>query len=396
MSISRRTLLKSTAAGGLVLATAGLPSFAIGGQAKLKIGVMMPFSGTYAALGEAGTNGLKMALGERGDKLGGRDVELVMLDDESHPGRAPANATKLIKNDGVDVLFGTVHSGVAMGMVKVVRETGTTLVIPNAGAAAATGPLCAPNIFRTSFTMWQTAYPMGKVAFEKGHRKVVAMSWKYGAGKESVAAFKEAFEGEGGEVIKEIMVPFPNVEFQANLAEIASLKPDAVFVFFAGGGAVKFVKDYAAAGLRDSIPLLGSGFLTEGTIQAQGAAADGLQTTLHYADTLRRPANRRFRASYKKAFGKEADLYGVQGYDAGQLLAAGFEAVGGDADARDALFAAMEAAEINSPRGTMTFSKAHNPVQDIYLREVRNGVNEVVGVASKALADPARGCKLTV
>lgn len=106
---------------------------------------MMPFSGTYAALGEAGTNGLKMALAERDNKLGGREVELVMLDDESHAGRAPANATKLIKNDGVDVLFGTVHSGVAMGMVKVARETGTTLVIPNAGLAAATGRCARPT-----------------------------------------------------------------------------------------------------------------------------------------------------------------------------------------------------------------------------------------------------------
>lgn len=84
----------------------------------------------------------------------------------------------------------------------------------------------------------------------------------------------------------------------------------------------------------------------------------------------------------------------MQGYDAGQLLAVGFDAVGGDTGARDALYKAMESAKINSPRGTMTFSKAHNPVQDIYLREVRNGINEVVGVASKALADPARGCKL--
>lgn len=242
--------------------------------------------------------------------------------------------------------------------------------------------------------MWQTCYPMGKVAYDKGYRNVVAMSWKYGAGKEAVSGFKEAFEAAGGKVVKEILVPFPDVEFQANLAEIASLKPDAVFVFFAGGGAVKFVKDYAAAGLRDSIPLLGSGFLTEGTLQAQGEAAEGLQTTLHYADTLRRPANRRFRETYKKAYGKEADLYGVQGYDAGQLLAVGFDAVGGDTGARDALYKAMESAKINSPRGTMTFSKAHNPVQDIYLREVRNGINEVVGVASKALADPARGCKL--
>lgn len=398
MTIDRRTFLRAGGAAGALAAfgaVTGLPGrVALADATKLRIGVMMPFTGTYAALGEAGLNGLKLALAERGDRLGGRAVELVTLDDEADPARAPANASKLVKNDGVDVLYGTVHSGVAMGMVKVARETGTPLIIPNAGAAAATGPLCASNIFRTSFTNWQPAFPMGKVAHDRGYRKVVSITWKYGAGEEAIAGFKEAFEAAGGTVVKEILVPFPTVEFQANLAEIAALKPDAVFTFFAGGGAVKFVKDYAAAGLKDNIPLLGSGFLTEGTLAAQGAAAEGLLTTLHYADTLDNPANARFRAAYQKAFGKEADIYGVQGYDAGLLLAAGLDAVKGDTGAKAALYTAMEMAAIDSPRGALTFSRAHNPVQDIYLREVRGGQNVVLGVAASKLADPARGCKL--
>lgn len=394
MTIDRRSILKAGAA-GTALAAAGLPArVAIGATAPIKIGVMMPFSGTYAALGEMGTNGLKLALAQRGNMLGGRRVEFVTLDDESEPSRAPANATKLIKNDGVDVLFGTVHSGVAMGMVKVARESGTLLVIPNAGVAAATGALCSPNIFRTSFTMWQTAFPMGKVAYDKGHRKIVSISWKYGAGEEAVAAFKEGFEAAGGTVMKEIMLPFPNVEFQANLAEIASLKPDAVFTFFAGGGAVKFVKDYAAAGLNRTIPLLGSGFVTEGTLGAQGEAADGVLTTLHYADTLDLPANKAFQAAFAKTFKKDADIYAVQGYDAGLLLAEGAAATKGDFAAKDAMFAAMGKVVLDSPRGQMSFSASHNPIQDIYLREARKGRNEIVSVAAKALADPSRGCKM--
>lgn len=394
VTVNRRGLLGAGAALGVVGA-AGLPArVAFGGTAKIRIGAMMPFTGTYAALGEAGVNGLKLALAERGGKLGGREVEIIPLDDEADPSRAPANATKLVKGDGVDVLFGTVHSGVAMGMVKVVRETGTLLVIPNAGAGAATGPLCAPNIWRTSFTMWQPAEPMAKVAISKGYRKVVTITWKYGAGTESTDAFKGAFIAQGGKVIKEIEVPFPNVEFQANLAEIAALKPDAVFTFFAGGGAVKFVKDYAAAGLKDTIPLLGSGFLTEGTLAAQGEAAEGLLTTLHYADTLDIPANVKFRAAYKQMFGKEADIYGVQGYDAGALLAAGFDAVGGDGGAQAEMIKAMEAARINSPRGEMGFSASHNPIQDIYLRQVAGGQNKVIGIAATQLADPSRGCKM--
>lgn len=393
MNISRRGAL-TTGAAALGLAGLGLPRFAIGQTAPIRIGAMLPFTGTYAALGEAGLNGLKLAIAAQGGTLGGRPVEIITLDDESDPGRAPANATRLVKADGVDVLYGTVHSGVALGMVKVARETGALLVIPNAGAGAATGPLCAPNIFRTSMTMWQDAHPMGKVAHDKGYRRAVSITWKYGAGEESIAAFKEGFEALGGQVVKEITIPFPNVEFQANLAEIAALKPDVVFTFFAGGGAVKFVKDYAAAGLKDTIPLLGSGFLTEGTLEAQGAAAEGLLTTLHYADSLDLPANRSFRDQYRKAIGKDADLYAVQGWDSGLLLAAGLKAVGGDVRARDALVAAMAGARLDSPRGPVSFSAAHNPVQDIYLRQVRNGQNVVVGIAAPAVADPARGCKL--
>ncbi len=394
MTLNRRNMLKAGAATGAAMMT-GLPyRVAIGNTAKIKIGAMMSFTGTYAPLAEAGVNGLKLAIQMQGGRLGGREVEIVTLDDEAEPARAPANVMKLLKSDGVDVLFGPVHSGVALAMAKISRETNTPLIIPNAGVAALTGALCAPNIFRTSFTLWQPAFPMGRIAYDKGYRTAIGVSWKYGAGEESLAAFRESFEAAGGKVIKDILVPFPNVEFQANLAEIAALKPDAVFVFFAGGGAVKFVKDYAAAGLKTSIPLLGSGFLTEGTLDAQGADAEGILTTLHYADSLDTPANAAFREGYKASFGKEADIYGVQGYDAGLLLGEGLAAVKGDIGARDALYAAMGKAVIASPRGTMGFSPSHNPIQDIYLRQVRGGQNVVIGVAASALADPARGCRM--
>jgi branched-chain amino acid transport system substrate-binding protein len=219
------------------------------------------------------------------------------------------------------------------------------------------------------------------------------MSWKYAAGEEAVTGFEQGFAKAGGKVAKQILVPFPQEEFQANLTEIAALKPDGVFVFFAGSGALKFVKDYAAAGLG-SIPLMGPGFLTDGVLKEQGAAAEGLLTTLHYADALDTSENKTFRAAYRKAFSKDADVYAVQGYDAAQLLFQGMGAVKGDSTAKAELIAAMEKAVIKSPRGTFTLSKAHNPVQDIYLRQVKGGQEIVLGVAEKALADPAIGCKM--
>ncbi len=374
------------------LALAGA-TFGAAAQAKVKVGFMLPYTGTYAALGTAIENGFKLYVQEQGGKLGGREIEYYKVDDESEPSKAVDNINKLIKRDNVDVVVGTVHSGVVMAMAKVAKDSNTLLVIPNAGARAVTGPMCAPNIFRASFSNWQPGYAMGKVAGEKGAKKVVTVTWKYAAGDESVEGFKDGIKTAGGEVVKELTLPFPNVEFQALLTEVAAAKPDAVYAFFAGGGAVKFVKDYAAAGLGKSIPLYGPGFLTDGTLEAQGESAQGLLTTLHYADGLDIPKDKAFRTSYNAAYKMAPDVYAVQGYDSAQLLGTGLAAVKGDVAKRSDLVAAMEKAKIDSPRGTFTLSKSHEPVQDIYLRKVEGTQNKYAGVAVKALADPSPGCK---
>jgi branched-chain amino acid transport system substrate-binding protein len=363
-------------------------------QGKLKVGLMLPYTGTYAALGTSITNAFKLAIDEKGGKVGGRDVEYFTVDDESDPAKAPENANKLIKRDQVDVLVGSVHSGVALAMAKAARDNNTLLIIPNAGADDITGPLCAANIFRTSFSNSQLGIAMGKVMAEQKKKTAVTLTWDYAAGKESTGGFKEAFEQGGGKVVKELFLPFPQVEFQSYLTEMAALKPDVVYVFFAGGGAVKFVKDYAGAGLNKTIPLVGPGFLTDGTLEAQGESAQGLLTTLHYGDGLNNPKNNAFRAAYMKAYKSEPDVYAVGGYDAAQLLIVGMNAVKGDASKRAELVKAMEAAKLDSPRGPMALTKSHNPIHDIYLRKVEGKENKVVGVAVKNLTDPPRGCKL--
>ena len=167
-----------------------------------------------------------------------------------------------------------------------------------------------------------------------------------------------------------------------------------MYIFFAGGGAVKFVKDYAAAGLKKSIPLYGAGFLTDGTLEAQGADADGLFTTLHYADSLASARDNAFRLAYAKSFKLQPDVYAVQGYDAAQMLGVGLNAVKGDISKKAEFAAALKNAKIDSPRGVFTLGKSHNPVQDIYLRQVVGKENKVISVASKGLADPGRGCKM--
>lgn len=359
---------------------------------KVKIGFMLPYSGTFAPLGVAITNGFKLAVDESGGKIAGREVEYVSLDDESDPAKATDNANRLIKRDNVDLIIGTVHSGVGAALAKVAKDSNTLLLVPNAGANEITGVFCAPNIFRTSFSNWQPSYALGEHVAKSNLKTVVTLTWKYSGGDQIIQGFKESYEKNGGKIVKELYLPFPNTEFQSYLTEIAALKPSAVYVFFAGGGAVKFMKDYEAAGLKKTIPLYAV-FLTDGTIDAAGPAAQGIVTTLHYGDGLTNPKNVAFRKDYAIKYKLQPDSYAVQGYDSAQLFIQGMNAVKGDLKKRADLVKAMETAKVNSPRGMFTMSKAHNPIQDIYVRKVIGTENVITGVAVKALEDPAKGCR---
>ncbi|MCW8207747.1 ABC transporter permease [Verminephrobacter aporrectodeae subsp. tuberculatae] len=384
--ISRSAVLVGAASTGLLR-----PSSARAQSGRVRVGLMLPYTGTYAQLGVAIENGVRMAIDQQGGLLGGRAIEWFKVDDESEPGKGVENASKLVQRDKVDVLIGTVHSGVQMGIQKVARDTGVLNLIPNAGVHAATRALCCANVFRTSFSNAQPTLALGKAMVDRGHRRAVWITWKYAAGDEAFEGFKQSYTAAGGSIVKELGLPFPNVEFQALLTEIAALKPDAVACFFAGGGAAKFIRDYVAAGLKNKIALYGSGFLTEGMLDAAGPAAEGIITTMHYSDSLDTPRNKQFRLEYAKTFRSQPDVYAVQGYDTGLLLVQGANAVKGDLSAKPALYKALEAAVIDSPRGKWRMSRAHNPVQDIYLRRVENGENKVIRVGGHGRATRSAG-----
>ena len=394
MTTRRLVLTRGAAVIGAASTSLLLPSIVRAQSNKVRVGLMLPYTGTFGQIGVTIENAFRMALDEKGGKLGGREIEWFKVDDESEPSKGVENAQRLVQRDKVDVLIGTVHSGVQMGIHRVVREAGVLNLIPNAGVHAATRALCAPNVFRTSFSNSQPTMALGKPMVDKGLKKAVWITWKYAAGDEAFEGFKESYTKAGGTIVKELSLPFPNVEFQALLTEIASIKPDAVACFFAGGGAAKFIRDYAAAGLKDRIPLWGSGFLTEGVLDAAGAAAEGVMTTLHYSDSLDTARNKQFRLNYAKGFRMQPDVYSVQGYDTGLLLSQGLATVKGDIANKQALYAALESQSIDSPRGKWTMSKSHNPVQDMYLRRVENKENKVLGIAAKALADSGAGCRI--
>ena len=202
----------------IALAAAASGSSAMA-QEKIKVGFMLPYSGTYAALGNAIENGFRMYVGEQGGKLGGREIEYFKVDDESDPAKATDNVNRLIKRDKVDVIVGTVHSGVQMAIQKVVAESGTLSIIPNAGVHAVTRNACLPNVFRTSFTMGQPTVALGQAMIERKARRAVWVTWNYPAGADSLEGFREGYVKAGGSIVKELKVPFPSTDFSAVLAD---------------------------------------------------------------------------------------------------------------------------------------------------------------------------------
>lgn len=371
---------------GLLLMLACL-SGAQAQNTRLRLGVMLAQSGPFAPAARSVENGFRLALAESGGRLGGREIEWVRGAD-FQDGEQAAEAVRRLLADKVDVVLGAGHSGVAEAVVRVTRAAGVPHLVPDAGLASLTGALCASNVFRTSFSNWQSGYAMGiELGRRAGVRSVATVAWHHAAGEEFVKGFRDGFLRGAGRVAQEFWVPFPATDFQGPLAAIAALRPGATFAVFAGAGAAKFITDYDRAGLRKTVPLVGSGFLTEGVLGSTGKAAEGIETVLHYGDGLQTPKNKAFSLAYAKAHQNAPDVHAVAGYDSAQLLAAGLRAVEGDASRRGALFAAMRRTPIDSPRGVWRLSASHNPVQDHYLRRAGGTENRVMGIAVRKLDD---------
>ena len=381
----------------LSLAVLGAPAWAAD---PVKLGLVLPYSGVYAALGDHITNGLTLALEEAGNQVAGRSFEVLKQDDQVNPQVGLRVTKKFIQQDGVDFLIGPVASHVAIAMSKAAADSETFLIIANAGADQLTRELCSPFIFRTSFSNWQPYFPMGPWMVKKeGIKRAALLAPNYAAGKEALAAFKEGFLPAGGEVTSEQYQNLGEADFQPYLSAISQGNPQAVFVFFSGADAVKFVQQYAQAGLNRTLPLYAAGFLVEGDVlPAQGDAAIGIKSSLHWSSALDNPINKRFIAAYQKRFGDMPSVFAMQGYDTGQLLVAALKATGGDTKDKPRLQKALETAKIDSPRGPFRLSAAHNPIQNIYVRQVTKGANglenRVIDTAAEALEDPGTGCGL--
>jgi branched-chain amino acid transport system substrate-binding protein len=352
------------AAAALLLGTAVNPALA---QEKIKLGVIVTLSGPGGALGQQVRDGFALAVKDLGGKMGGRDVELVVVDDELKPDVAVTKVKGLLERDKVDFVVGPIFSNILQAIHRPVTESKTFLISPNAGPSTYAGKDCSPFFYVTSYQNDQVHEILGKVAQDRGYKRMYLMVPNYQAGKDSVAGFKLDYKGE---IVEESYMPLNTLDFQPELSKISSQKPDALFTFMPGGLGVNLVKQYRQAGLADTIPVLSAFTVDESTLPAQQDAAVGMFGGANWAPNLDNPQNKKFVAAYEAAYNGVPGTYAFQAYDAAMLIDSAVKTVKGDLSNKDAVATALKKADFTSLRGAFKFNTNGYPIQDFYLTKV--------------------------
>ena len=380
--LDRREFLQVglTVAGAAVFAacggtTSGGPSGPTGPEFKL--GVVLPYSGVYAELGTSITNGMRMYFDSVDNQAGNRKITMVTADEQVALADAVAATKKVVEQDSVDMVAGYVSSPNAAGNRDYLHGQKIPTLIANAGVNSLSRAAKSPFIYRTSFSNWQPAHPVGTYVAEKlGKKKIQLVYAKYGAGLESVASFKETFTAAGGTIVgPDVATPFPNNGDQTPFVQaIQTDKIDGIYSFMSGTDAVTFLKKAAELGTLGKLGLVsGAGFFVEQDVLAaiQDAAPNGAITGLHWALTLTNRENQDFIARYSKKFnGRQADVFAVQGFDTARVIVDALNAVKGNTDNKDGFMQAIAKVNFKSPRGDFKFDPStNNVVQTIYIRK---------------------------
>ena len=336
-------------------------------QEKIKIGVIVTLSGPAAALGAQVRDGFALAVKDLGGKMAGKDVEVVVVDDELKPDAAVTKVKGLLERDKVDFVVGPIFSNILQAIHKPVTDSKTFLISPNAGPSSYAGKECSPFFYVTSYQNDQVHEVLGKVAQDRGYKRVYVLVPNYQAGKDSAAGFKLDYKGE---IVEESYMPLGTLDFQVELTKISSAKPDALFTFMPGGMGVGLVKQYRQAGLADRIPVLSAFTVDESTLPAQQDAAVGMFGGANWAPNMDNAQNKKFVASYEAAYSSVPGTYAMQGYDTAVLIDSAVKALKGDLGNKDAVSAALKKADFTSLRGDFKFNVNGYPIQNFYLTKV--------------------------
>jgi len=358
MRRSFRTLLAGAAAAAFAFAG---PVFA---QQKVKIGFITTLSGPPAIIGKHMKDSVELALDHLKHRMGGLEVEMVYGDDQFKPEVGVQLAEEMLKKHQVDFVSGIIWSNVMLAVMPVVTGSGHIMVGTNAGASPLAGAQCNELYFSTSWNNDQSPEALGKYLQDKGVDDLYVMAPNYQAGKDMVAGLKRYYKGN---IVEENYTKLGQQDYQAEITQLRSKNPKAVFAFLPGGMGIQFLKQYDQAGLRGQLPLYTVYTVDEISIPAVKDAAVGIYETRYWSPDLKNPANNRFVTDYRKKYGKLPVFYGAQSYDSIMLIDSGIKAVKGNLRNVDGMVQAMEKADFASLRGPFQYNVNHHPIQNFYL-----------------------------
>jgi branched-chain amino acid transport system substrate-binding protein len=361
-------LLAGAAAAGFALASPVMAQ-----QQKLKIGFITTMSGPQGVIGKHMKDSVELALEHLKGKVGGLDAEVIYGDDQTKPDLGVQIAEEMLKKNQVDFVSGVIWSNVMMAVMPVVTGAGHIMVGANAGPSPIAGSQCNELFFSTSWNNDQSPEAMGKFLQDKGVNDVYLMAPNYQAGKDMLAGFKRYYKGR---VVEENYTKLGQQDYQAEISQLRSKNPKAVFVFYPGGMGIQFVKQYVQAGLRDQIPLYSVFTVDEVSLPALKEAAIGQYEARFWSPDLDVPASRRYVADFEKKFGYTPSYYGAQSYDAIMLIDSAVKATKGNVKDTKALVAAMRKANFDSVRGKFSFNVNHLPIQDFFVLQAVKAPNK--------------------
>jgi branched-chain amino acid transport system substrate-binding protein len=368
---------------GLLLVLAVPPS---GAQAPpVKIGLLLPYTGALSVQGNDATQGLELYLKKIAGRAGGREIQVLKEDTEAKPDVGLTKIKKLIERDRVDFVVGPVNSVVALAIRNYVHEQGTPLIVPVAFTRVLTSPQQAsPAIFRVA----ETTDPMGAWMMKNTkYRKIMVMATDFVAGRHAVEAFMAGFRAAGGEIVKEIYAPLNTPDFAPYLAQTAAQPADAVYAFFPGADAIRFVKQYREFGLTDRLALTGYNVLTDDTIlPALGDAAVGILTVGGYSAAIDTPDNKAFVREWEQAHRTWPSRYSEAGWVSAALIATAVDMLKGDLGDRQRVRDALKNAlpRVNAPRGPLEFDAYRQVIGPVYItRAERQGGRIVNAIVDK-------------
>lgn len=361
----------------------------------IKIGALLPDTGVYASLGKSLNKGMELYFENVNWEVEGKKIEIIKEDSEADPQVGLRKTRKLIDQDNIDILTGTVSTAVAYAIRDEVDSKKVPFLTSHAGGNDLTRSKRSDYIWRSSFTSWQIGNSMGKWAFDNVGKKIYITAADYAFGKEVSAAFKEAYTAAGGEIVGEVYPPLGNNDYSSYLTTISGSDADAVYGFFAGSDAVRFVQQYEQYGLKKKMPLIGSGWLVSEDLRpSMGNAPESIRTSIFWDYSLQSEENKVFKEAYEKKFGERPTIEALEGYDAARIIAEAIKTLKGDLSDPNKIVEAISNVSFTSPRGPIEFDKeTHQIIQNMYITNTKlvNGKteNEIVDTVEK-IQDPGK------